>query len=113
VKCLMLLLNVGDADDNTTVEAVGDNEELMQVVATAATASPSPFVCGSMVRLLTVVAGCGTRGRDQVLKALDYVRLERDDVVRFVTLVDALADEAAGLFIKVGRCPPRRLHSLL
>ncbi|KAG5182104.1 hypothetical protein JKP88DRAFT_349014 [Tribonema minus] len=98
VHCLMLLLNGGGLEGVAEVTA---SAALLPVVANCTTTSPSAYVRGSGMRLMTVVAGGGSKGRDQVLKALDHVRLERDDPCRFVTLVDTLSEEDLGVDVKV------------
>jgi hypothetical protein len=50
--------------------------------------------------LLQIVAGTAA-GRTDVLKALDYAKLDRNETFRFVTVVETLSDDEAGITAQV------------
>eukprot|EP00953_Heterococcus_sp_UTEX-ZZ885_P026241 14187-Heterococcus_DN1.PRE.2 len=92
VHSLMLALSL---NTDKALEIVKQNK-LIEVFAVTAATSPSAYVRSAIFELLTIVAGTAA-GRTAVLKALDYAKLDRNETFRFVTVVETLSDDEAGI----------------
>lgn len=96
VHCLMVLLNKEGG-----MVALGQAEKAMPCLAKAGFSSPSSYVRVSILRLFAVIAGSDRAGCDIVLAALEFVKLESKEDLRFTPLMSPLSEESASLKLKL------------
>ncbi|CAN0249613.1 unnamed protein product, partial [Ectocarpus fasciculatus] len=87
VRCVMILLN--KPQGLMTLEASSD---LLPLLARSAIDSCSNYVRCNLLKLLTIVTESGPSGFETVTNALDHVKVDKDEDLRFALLVEAFSD---------------------
>eukprot|EP00903_Cladosiphon_okamuranus_P008076 g7790.t1 len=87
VRCIMILLN--KPQGFMTLMASSD---LLPLLAGSAMDSSDNYVKCNLLKLLTIVTESGPSGFESVTNALDHVKVDKDEDLRFALLVEAFGD---------------------